>query len=107
MEIATQHTYVLGTDALADRTINRNATSGLSQPLMVVGIVVTNTDGQASNYVTFYSNDGTTTLMTIAVGANTTVTQEAPWLADAGLVVEFDDDTVTSTMVTVLWRPGV
>jgi len=95
MELATQHTRILSNANLATRTLNGG------EPLMVCGIVVAETAGAAAE-VTLTDADGTA-IMTLEVGANGTVTQEAPWLAENGLIVPVG---LVTTIVTVLWRPG-
>jgi len=95
MDIATQHTRLLANAAVGTRTIN----SG--NPLMICGIVVANTAAAA---ITLEITDAAgVALMTIEVGANSTVTQEAPWLADTGFIVALG---AAATIVTVLWRPS-
>jgi hypothetical protein len=94
MNIATRHTRFLADAA----TLSVNG----GEPIMVCGIVAANT--AAGGPVTVELTDAAgTAIMTIEVGASSTVTQEAPWLADAGLAITAG---AASTIVTVLWRPS-
>jgi hypothetical protein len=72
---------------------------------MICALVCANTHDTDEDTVTVTNASGTS-LMTIEVGPNSTETVEAPWLADAGLIVASSGSAAT-TVVTVLWRPSV
>jgi hypothetical protein len=95
MNIATRHNRYLANATAANRTVD----SG--NPIMVCAIVAAN-DSAGAVTLDLTDADGTT-LMTLEIGANSTVTVEAPWLADNGLIV---GSGAATTIVTVLWRPS-
>lgn len=93
MNIATRHTRILAN--AADTTVD----SG--NPIMCCAIVFANDSAGAVTLGLADADD--TVLMTLEAGANSTVTVEAPWLADNGLKVVAGAAT---SIVTILWRPS-
>jgi len=100
VEIGTQHTRVLGNANLATRTIN----SG--NPIMVCGLLVTNSNPQADDVINFTDADGTT-ILTIACPMADTVKVGVAWLADNGFIVGTAATVGSSAVITVLWRPDI
>ena len=100
MDLATQHTRVLGNANLAARTIN----SG--NPIMVCGLLVTNANKQANDTLTFTDADGTA-ILTIECPMADSVTLDVKWLADNGLIVGSAATVGSSMVTTVVWRPDI
>jgi len=100
LKIGTRDTRVLGNANLVTRTIN----SG--NPIMVCGIVVVNSNAQASDSIDFTDADGTT-ILTLSCPAASTVKLNVKWLADNGLIVGTAATVGSSAVITVVWRPDI
>jgi hypothetical protein len=98
MNIATRNNRYLMNASAANRTVN----SG--EPIMVCAIICANIDDAAEDTVQIL-DASSNNLMDIEVGPNGFETVEAPWLADAGLIVSSTGGGA-GTIVTVLWRPS-
>ena len=94
MDFGTRISNVVGDADLATRTIVAAKESAL-----IVGIVVT---GSVTDTLTFSDSSGNT-LVTMIVLANTTEIMNIPFLADKGFVI---DSTLSTSFITVIYRPG-